>query len=323
MLNLILLAVSSFNGVSPAPPPETESVLWTEPKPKTVTDWIWGPGGKAKAPLPPFYFVKESLSGTNPKIEVRDAAGARWVVKFGGEVHSETFAARLLDATGYFTTPIYFVPEGVVMGVDRLKRAKPFISRQGKFRAGRFQLLDDRGTALAKDLGWTWPENPFVGTSVLNGLKILMILMSNWDAKDARDGNGANTAVFAQPGPHSAIRHFAFTDWGACLGSWGGFLKHNRWDLAAYERQTHEFVRGIRDGNIVWGYTGKHNRDLTEGITVENVRWILPYLSRITGKQLRAGLIASGATAANADGFTRSIQNRIIQLRRVAGLEVH
>jgi hypothetical protein len=314
MLDLLLLTVSSFTGISPAAPaPNVTPVLWTEPKPKTVADWIWGPGGEQRNPRPPFTFVKESLSGTNPKVEVTDADGARWIVKFGGEIHTETFAARFLNATGYFAPVTYFVPEGVVSGVHGLKRAKSFFAPDGKFRAARFQLRDARG-ASSKDLNWSWPENPFVGSNQLNGLKILMMLLSNWDAKDARDGEGSNTAVFDSTG----IRQYAFTDWGATLGGWGGLLKRDRWDLAAYDRQTRGFVKGVRNGFVVFSYCGKHNDDLTHGITIQDVRWLLPYLSRITSAELRAGLVASGATAANADGFTRSIQNRIMQLRRIA-----
>src|ERR1051325_11235499 len=98
MLNMILLAVIASNGSNAKSAPVVTPVLWTEPQPKTVADWTWGSGGETRAPRPPFRFVKENLGGTNPKIEVTDAADAHWVVKFGGEVHTETFAARLLNA---------------------------------------------------------------------------------------------------------------------------------------------------------------------------------------------------------------------------------
>jgi hypothetical protein len=319
MWNILLLALSSVTGLShPVPASNTASVLWTEPQPKTTADWIWGPGGESRAPRPPFRFVKEILNGTNAKIEVTDAAGARWVVKFGGEVHTETFAARLLSAVGYTAAATYFVPDGTVSGVSGLKRARPFISRQGAFRSARFQLRDGRGPAFSKDLNWSWNNNPFDGSHELNGLKILMILMSNWDAKDERDGEGSNTAVFVEAAPQSTIYHYAFTDWGATLGRWGGLLKRDRWDLQAYRRDTRDFVKGVRNGAIVWGYRGKHNDDIVDGITVDDVRWLLPYLERITSEQLRSALIASGATAAHAQGFAQAIENRITQLQRIA-----
>ena len=62
----------------------------------TIRDWIWGPGGEARAPKAPFEFIEEDLNGTNPKIKVRDARGDHWIVKFGGENHGEVFASRLL-----------------------------------------------------------------------------------------------------------------------------------------------------------------------------------------------------------------------------------
>jgi hypothetical protein len=152
----------------------------------------------------------------------------------------------------------------------------------------------------------------------MNGLRILMMLVSNWDAKDARDAEGSNTAVFRERGTQPPVYLYAMNDWGASLGSWGGFFKRDRWDIDAYERQTPQFFKGVNNGTIVWGYSGKHGEDITAGITVEDVRWLLPYLARITDEQFRTGLMASGATPANAARFSRAIRNRIAQLRQIA-----
>ena len=59
--------------------------VWKEPQPASIADWTWGPGGEELAPRAPFRFVKEKFGGTNPKVEVRDAAGRAWTVKFGSE----------------------------------------------------------------------------------------------------------------------------------------------------------------------------------------------------------------------------------------------
>ena len=58
--------------------------------------------------------------------------------------------------------------------------------------------MDEAGVVKHFDAhGWAWHDNPFVGTPELNGLKILMMLMSNWDNKDVRDvARGSNTAIF-------------------------------------------------------------------------------------------------------------------------------
>jgi hypothetical protein len=57
-----------------------------------------------------------------------------------------------------------------------------------------------------------------------------------------------------------------------------------------------------------------HRRDITDGITVSDVRWLLPWLSGITQDDFSVGFLASGATASDADRFARSIRNRIAQL---------
>lgn len=319
-LLVIGLVVSSvYSAAAPAETaPPANPVLWRAPHAMTDSDWVWGPGGEQRAPAAPFRFVKENLGGTNPKVDVEDARGARWVVKFGAEVHTEVFASRLLWAVGYAAEPTYYVGEGVITGVTGLRRAKTYIAKDGQFRNARFKLRDD-SMQYAKDYHWSWVENPFLGSHELNGLRILMMLMSNWDAKDSRDAEGSNTAVLRQLAAQPPVYWYAMTDWGASMGSWGGFFQRDRWNAAAYERQTSQFVQGVAGGNIVWGYAGKHGEDITAGITPEDVRWLLGYLSGITAEQLRAGLAASGATPAYAERFSRAIRNRIVQLQQVAG----
>ena len=56
------------------------------------------------------------------------------MVKFGGEVHSDVFAARLSYALGYAVVPTYFVESGTIENVSGLKRAKFFVARDGSFR---------------------------------------------------------------------------------------------------------------------------------------------------------------------------------------------
>jgi hypothetical protein len=292
-------------------------LIWNDPKPMAIADWTWGPGGEALAPRPPFEFVSENLGGTNPKINVKDARGALWIVKFGSEVHTDTFAARLLSATGYAAEPVYFVPSGTILGVTGLKRAKGFVSKDGRFRRARFKLRDKSQLTYADELEWSWISNPFLGSHAFNGLKILMMLLSNWDGKDARDVGDSNTAVFRLKGSQPPAYLYAFTDWGSSLGSWGGFFTRNKWDVSAYERQTRDFVKGVRNGNVVWGYSGKHSHDITDGITVRDVRWLMPYLSRITDEELRTGFLASGANMVTAGRFTRSMRDRIAQLERI------
>lgn len=299
---------------------DTKAILWQPPGEITLRDWIWGPGGQARAPQPPYEFVEEDFKGTNAKVKVRDAKADHWIVKFGGENHGDVFGSRLLYALGYLTEPTYFVAGGSITGAHNLKRAKPFIARDGAFIYARFKLRDHTALTHVEDEGWSWSDNPFVGTRELNGLKILVMLTSNWDAKDARDGTSSNTAIYTSR--RSGWRYYAFNDWGATMGRWGGFFNRNKWDPIGYSEQTRDFTRASGSPAIEWGYRGKHGADITAGITTEDIRWLLTYLGRVTDEELRAGLRASGAAESIIEIYTRSIRSRITQLQRLAAMPV-
>jgi hypothetical protein len=253
-------------------------------------------------------------------MSVRDARGLRWRVKWGDEVKSETFAVRLAWAAGYHTEAAYFVPSGHIEGATELGRARSCVAEDTSFRDARFELDEEGVRKLFDEHGWSWDDNPFVGTRELAGLKVLLMLLANWDNKDVRDvARGSNTAVFEHALPDGTLEaRYLIIDWGASMGKWGSPLTRGKWDCEGYSSQNADFVRGVRGGVIEWGYTGQRTDEATEGITVEDVRWLLRYLGRVTDGQLRAGLLASGATHDEADCFTRAIRDRITELARVA-----
>jgi hypothetical protein len=146
------------------------------------------------------------------------------------------------------------------------------------------------------------------------------MLVANWDNKDVRDvARGSNTAVFeyALPNGDSEARYLII-DWGASMGKWGSPLTRTKWDCVGFESQNADFVRGVEDGVLSWGYTGQRTDEVIEGNRVEDVRWLMRYLGRVTDAQLRDGLLVSGATGEEADCFTRALRERIDILRRVA-----
>jgi hypothetical protein len=304
--------------------PPAERLLWVDPGDPSTRDFVYGVGGPENQPQPPFRFVKEDLSGTRAKVNVVDARGVNWNVKWGHEAHSSTFCTRLLWALGYFVETEYFVPRGRIEGVHDLKRAKSRVDRNGDFEEARFQLRSDSPKFLAGQ-SWTWPDNPFVGTPQLQGLKVLMLLVSNWDTKDSRNSvkqggqrvMDSNLGIFEDESTGQRRHLYSNFDWGASLGEWGGTLTWNRWNYKGFESQTPNFVKGFEDGRVQWGFKGKHRDDITNGISAADVQWILKYLSRITDKQIQEGLIASGASQDETASFTRTIRNRIKQLEQV------
>src|SRR5262249_1787415 len=166
--------------------PPGERVLWVDPGDVSSLDFMYGVGGIEHQPQPPFRFIAEDLSGTSPKIDVRGASDVTLDGRIGREARSSTFCTRLVWACGYVVTPEYFLAHGQIGGVHGLKRAKSYVSKDGTFAKARFQLRADQPKYLI-DYNWTWTNNPFAGTRELQGLKILMLLLSNWDTKDARD----------------------------------------------------------------------------------------------------------------------------------------
>jgi hypothetical protein len=294
--------------------------IWQSPGAVESLDFRGGPGGARGAPEPPFTFVEEHATGSNPCLSVRDARGRTWRVKWGDEVRSETFASRLAWAAGYHVEKAYFVPEGRLEEVGQLGRAQSCVGADCRFTDARFELDEAGVRKLFDEHGWSWDDNPFVGTRELNGLKVLVMLTSNWDNKDVGDvARGSNTAIFEHRLPDGSVEaRYLIIDWGASMGKWGPPLVRSKWDAAGYEEQTPQFVTGVEGGLVRWGYTGQRTDDAARGIRVSDVRWLCRYLGRVTDAQLRDGLAASGATPDEAERFTRAIRDRINQLKRVA-----
>src|ERR1044071_5652027 len=147
-------------------------VLWQQPDNISSRDLFLGPGGEAMRPdLRHLTFIKEEKGGYSKKYRVRDASGREWVAKIGKEAQSETSAVRLLYGLGYLTEVNYLVPRVTIPG-------------KGTFNNVRFEARPGGWKRLEE---WKWSKNPFVGTPELQGLKIMMALINNWDLKDSNN----------------------------------------------------------------------------------------------------------------------------------------
>ena len=291
--------------------------LWRNPLRRRPLDLEGGPGGAAGRPEPPFTFLDEPQGGTQPCCSVRDANGRRWRVKWGHEVRCETFAVRLAWALGYYAEATYLVASGSIVGGAPLGRARGAVDEAGRFTDGRFELDDPDVRKLFEEHSWAWNDNPFVGTRELDGLKLTIMLLSNWDTKDRRDvARGSNTAIFEQQvSKWRREARYLVSDWGGSMGRWGGnVMTRGRWDVDGFEAQSAEFVRGVKDGCVVFGYSGQRTADIAEGITVEHARWFHRLADRIDTAAMVAGLLASGASAEEAARFARALRSRIDQL---------
>jgi hypothetical protein len=294
--------------------------IWRDPGDVARLELGCGPGGKEGAPRPPFIFVEEHLTGSQPCVSVRDARGLTWRVKWGDEVNAETLATRLAWAAGYFVETTYYVAQGAIDGATALQRASGCVDERGHFTSGRFELDEDTVIKHFDEHSWAWNDNPFVATRELNGLKIVMMWLSNWDAKDLRDvARGSNTAIFEYPIAHGYREaRYLIIDWGGALGRWGSIVKRGRWDCHAFAAENSAFILGV-DGDLVrFGYSGQRTADIAQGISVEDVRWLMRSLNRLTAAQIAGAVTASGGTAEEALVFGRALRERLDMLQHVA-----
>ncbi len=325
-VRLIFLALGAYriNRAGPRRLLASRHAIWRDPGDVAALDLVNGPGGRSGAPRAPFQFVEEHTTGSQPCVSVRDAAGRKWRVKWGNEVRSENFAVRLAWACGYFAETTYFVEEGEIAAAADLQRARTCVDEQGQFREARFELEDPDVRKLFEEHSWAWNDNPFVGTRELHGLKILVMLLSNWDTKDRRDvARGSNTAIFEERlSRWRREARYLITDWGGSMGRWGGnIVTRGRWDPDGFAAQTPYFVTGVEDGLVLFSYTGQRTADMSNGIRVDDARWLYGYLGRITDTQFREALTASGASAEEAASFIVSLRDRISQLGRAAQMQ--
>ena len=296
--------------------------IWREPSVADAADLRFGPGGRDGVPVPPFRFVEEHFSGSQPCVGVRDARDRLWRVKWGHEARPEAFAVRVAAACGYFAEVTHYLSSGRIAGIQNLARARQCIADDGRFEDARFELEDRSVRMLFDEHSWAWNDNPFVGTRQLAGLKILNMLISNWDTKDRRDvARGSNTAIFEVRSRWGREARYLITDWGGAMGRWGSnIVSRGRWDPAGFAAQTPDFVTDVRDGFVNFGYQGQRTSEIARDVTVEHAAWFYRYARRLTEPALRQALLACGATDDEADVFARSIVDRIQQLGEACGV---
>ena len=324
-LRLIWHAIGIYRirRAGPRPLAASAHVLWRDPGSVSQLDLRDGPGGPTGAPAPPFRFVEEHLTGTQPCVSVRDAQGRRWRVKWGAEVRSENFAVRLAWACGYFAEITYFLPAGRIEEAPPLQRARDCIGENCGFVDARFELDDPAVRKLFEEHSWAWNDNPFLGTRELQGLKILVMLLSDWDTKDRRDvARGSNTAIFEHRiGRRRREARYLISDWGGSMGRWGSnIVTRGNWDPDGFAAQTPDFIVAVDEGAVRFGYAGQRTADVAAGISVEDVRWFYEYVGQLTDAQLRSGLAASGASESDIETFTQALRDRIGQLGRAGGV---
>lgn len=277
--------------------PTGKAVLW-EPVNTAALDLYEGPGPDGMRPdLSSIKFIEEEKSGHNKKYRISDGSGRVWVAKLGREAQPETAAVRLLYGLGYKTEINYLVPTITIPG-------------KGTFRNVRLEARPHNVKRLDE---WKWQSNPFVGTKELQGLKMMMVFMTNWDVLDLQN-------KILQVGDE---HHYIVSDLGSTFGKLGN---NNLPVIYRLGRKTGSprhyiktrFVKRVEDGEVQLAYKGK-NRKLFKGFTVSDARWLSNRLNRLSDAQIRDAFRAANYSQADVETFTRAVRNKIDELNRAVG----
>jgi hypothetical protein len=293
-------------------------VLWRNPTDIASRDLFYGPGGAEDQPRGTFTFVKEDLDGTNPKFVVRDQDGVKWKVKLGLEARPETVASRIVWAAGYYTNEDYFVPDLQVQGMPaRLHRGWKLVEPDGSVHNVRLK----RELTSEKKIGtWQWRSDPFMGTRELNGLKVMMALINNWDLKDE------NNAI-CQKGSE---RIYMVSDLGASFGSAGRSWPRDKAKGNPDSYRQSKFIRQTAADWVDFRVPARPRfvylvdpkayiaRVRLEGIANHvpraDARWMGELLAHLSPLQIRDAFRAAGYSPQEVEGFSTVIESRIAVL---------
>jgi hypothetical protein len=305
------------------------AVIWRDPGNIAERDLHHGPGAPHLAPAAPFTFLREVKSGESPKFEVRDSRGVKWVVKLGEEAQAETVATRLVWSVGYFAEEAYYFKRVQIRRLPQLSRGMEYVGRSGYVVGARFE---PRREYIERGSTWDWDKNAFEDTRELNGLKVLMVLLNNYDAR--KENN--QVLLVKDPATGLVEAQHTVTDLGATLGRAGGLggkrSKNNLEDFLSTK-----FVRGVeKDGSVEFDfdtrptklgmlsavyppyYRGQVKKEKSmRKIPVDHARWIGFLLAQLTDHQLRAAFTVAGYDGSTTSGYVSALRTRITQLTQL------
>lgn len=296
-LSLVNSGYAQKKAKAPESVPTGKAILW-EPVNTRSLDLYNGPGGSEMKPdLSSIKFIKEEKRGHNKKFRISDGSGRIWIAKLGSEARPETAAVRLLYGLGYKTEINYLVPSLTIPGKGTFNNVRLEARPEGVKRVGE----------------WKWRSNPFVGTKELQGLKIMMVFMTNWDLLDLQNEilhtNGEN--------------HYIVSDLGATFGRLGNnnlpiFFRLGRQTGSPKHYIKTRFVKGVERGEVKFAFKGK-GRSLMKGITVAEARWLSNLLNKLSDQQIRDIFRAANYAPGEVELFAKAVKNKIDELDRAVG----
>ena len=277
--------------------PTGTPVLWRAPEDIEQRNLLLGAGGEAMKPdISRLTFIEQKTGGYSTKYRVRDAKGNEWIAKIGREAQPDTAANRLLWALGYETEIAYLVPKVKIEG-------------KGEYENVR---LEARPKEVKRAGNWMWGDNPFMSSPEFKALKILMVMINNWDMKDD------NNEILATRGDTTGEGELRYiiSDLGGTFGKTGGIISRSRNKPSDYVKAS--FIKKVNGDVIDFHYGGK-NQKLFSNLTVADASWLSNWLKRLSDEQIKDAFRAANYTPEEVDVLAKAFRERANDLANPAG----
>jgi hypothetical protein len=275
-------------------------------------DLYWGNTSPSRAPISPFTFMSEDLSGTNPKADLRDANGVLWSAKWDEEVRAEVAATRLAWAMGLQVEETYYVEDGQIVFPKRkpsFHRLGPFIDKTGRFRsAARFER---RSSDLVSKGTWALGRAPMVTDGGYAILLLMNVVLANWDSKDS------NTKILSVTDQRGTTDWYIIGDYGASFGKMGGTFAHSKYKLGDY-LQNPPVIASVKRQTAYLEYSGS-NASAYASVPLDGVRLFAKRASGLSLRQVEDAFRAAHASDAELHGFAQAAYQRIQEIVKAGG----
>ena len=272
-----------------------QAIFWHDPVDLESRNLFLGAGGEKMMPdIRKITFIENKEGGYSTKYRVRDASGNEWIAKLGKEAQPDTVANRLLWALGYETEIAYLFPHLTIEGKGMLENVR----------------LEARPKNVKRTGNWKWDDNPFMDTPEFRGLKIMMVMINNWDMKDE------NNEILAKRNETTGEEELAYiiSDLGGSFGKTGGVISRSRNKPDDYVKAS--FIERVNGDVIDFKYSGK-NKKLFDNLTVADAQWLSKLLNRVSDAQLKDAFRAANYSGEEMDMLITGFKDRIHELAQV------
>jgi hypothetical protein len=62
------------------------------------------------------------------------------------------------------------------------------------------------------------------------------------------------------------------------MGKWGNFFTREKWDCKGFRSQTENFIKGVKNDVVEFGYSGQHTDSFKNDIRLTDLKWLLRYV---------------------------------------------